>query len=117
MDNKEEENDANNPDQKFEPSCSVVMSKCSGELLAILLYCAMLFMMMVGLIHHLSNGKPLTALIEFGVALLIDQVKSLPLQFIIWWVVIRRCGKFEPDDFKEWDDEKMLEGGVDMSLF
>lgn len=35
----------------------------------------------------------------------VDQIKSVPIQFIIWWVVIRRCGKFEPGAFEEWDDE------------
>lgn len=62
-------------------------------------------------------GKPLTGLVEFAIAIVIDQIKSVPVQLLVWWVVIRRCGKFEVIDFTVWDDEMILHGGVEPSLF
>jgi hypothetical protein len=41
----------------------------------------------------------------------------VPIQFIIWWIVIRRCGKLEIVEFTEWDDDQILFGGTDLSLF
>jgi hypothetical protein len=57
-------------------------------------------------------GKPSTAVTELFVCFMADQLKSVPAQFIFWWVVIRRCGKFESGNFKEWEDEEIWMGGV-----
>ena len=59
----------------------------------------------------------MTAFFELAMCILVDQVKSLPAQFVLWWVVIRRLGKLEPADFTEWDDQEIWEGGVQMSLY
>ena len=91
--------DSNDPDKQPEPECSLVMKKCCNEMLAILLYFFVLMAMIIGLIHHLTRGKVLTCLVEFGIAILIDQVKSIPVQAVIWWTVVRRCGKMESGDF------------------
>lgn len=64
-------------------------------MLAITLYFAMVCMLTIGLLHQVKDGKPLTGLLEFVIALAIDQVKSIPVQLILWYVVVRRCGKFE----------------------
>jgi hypothetical protein len=40
---------ANNPDQKLEPKCNVVLKKCFGELFAIGLYILALCFLIVGL--------------------------------------------------------------------
>lgn len=66
------EQQANNPDQKTEPSCSVVIQKCWSELLSIMLYVVMLVTLTTGLIHHVKVGKIYTSLINFGIALCID---------------------------------------------
>lgn len=63
-----------------------------------------------------GGGKPYTALIEFGIAFAIDQGKSIPIQFFLWWIVIRRCGRFEPGNFEVWDDEEMANNGAETSL-
>ena len=47
----------------------------------------------------------MTILLELLIAYGIDQVKSLPCQFIIYWIVIRRCGKQDNVDFREWQDD------------
>ena len=51
------------------------------------------------------------------VALGIDQIKSIPVQAIVWFTVIRRCGKYDPGEFEEWDDDEMILGGVETSLW
>jgi hypothetical protein len=112
----EEEQEAN-PDHKQEPSCKMVLSKCCNELLSIIIYLFMVALMAVGLVHHISYGKPLSCLVEFAIALGFDQIKHFPVQFFIWWTVVRRCGKFEPGEFEEWDDETIAMGGQEMSLF
>ena len=107
----------NNPDQKEEPKCDVVLRKCFGELFAICLYVLVLCFLIVGLQQQISYGKPLTGLVEFAIAIGIDQVKSIPIQLVIWWTVIRRCGKFDVIDFTEWNDEEIANGGVEPSLY
>lgn len=111
------EQSASNPDQKTEPNCGVVIQKCWSELLSIMLYVVMLVTLTTGLIHHIKGGKIYTSLINFGIALFIDQVKSLPVQFVIYWIVIRRCNKFDTPNFEVWDDDVILQGGVELSLF
>ena len=77
----------------------------------------MVALLIVGTLHQVKDGKPLTGLLEFALAVIIDQIKSIPIQYIIWWIVIRRCGKLDIIDFVEWKDEEILILGADPSLF
>lgn len=95
----DEEDQNNGADMKFEPDCDIVMKKCFGELLGILVYVVTLVVFIIGVVQIAANGKPLTAVLEFVVAFGIDQAKSIPLQFLIWWVIVRRCGTFEASDY------------------
>ena len=95
----------NNPEQKVEPKCQIVLAKCLSELLAIALYLLMVIILIVSLLQQLRDGKPLTGIVEFFIAVAIDQAKSIPVQFVVWWVVIKRCGKFETLNFTDWEDE------------
>jgi hypothetical protein len=63
-------------------------------------------------------GKPLTALVEFGLVIVFDQLKSLPCQVISYWVVIRRLGTLTiTEGFNGiWKDNNIHEGGVELSL-
>jgi hypothetical protein len=101
---------------KKEPNCNIVMAKCWGEMLGIFMYVFFSFILLTGCMSTFEDGKPLTVLIELSIAILIDQIKSIPIQFIIWVVVIRRCFKFDVQNFEEWDDEKILENGSEPSL-
>jgi len=115
--NDDEEGSGSNPDKKIEPNCTIVIAKCWGELVAILLYVTMTALLVIGLLRQIEEGKPMTGVVEFCFAFLIDQFKSIPLQLIIWWTVIRRCGKFDVvEDFTEWDDEQIFLGGAELSL-
>jgi hypothetical protein len=72
---EEVENSANNPDQKSELNCGIVIAKCWGELMGILLYMLMSAILVTGIIAQVDDGKPMTCIIEFGIAILIDQAK------------------------------------------
>jgi cytochrome b561 len=48
------------------------MAKCWGELMGILLYLMMIAILVTGIISQLDDGKPMTCLLEFGIALVID---------------------------------------------
>jgi len=80
---------------KKEPKCNIVLAKCLGEMLGIFMYVFFVFILLTGCMSTFEDGKPLTILIELTVSIFIDQIKSIPIQFIIWIVVIRRCFKFE----------------------
>lgn len=95
------------PDKRPEPSCSTVMAKCWTEMLYICLYIVITFLTLYLIMKSIDNGKPMTVFIEFGIALVVDQIKSVPLQFIIWFIVVRRCGTFDIKDFVEWDDDEI----------
>jgi len=49
----------------------------------------------------------------------LDQIKSVPLQGLIWWVVVRRCGKpqWAVGEFSTWNDEDIFFNGTEPSLF
>jgi hypothetical protein len=55
-------------------------------------------------------GKPQTFLVEWGFSLVLDQIKSFPVQVLIYWVVIRRCGKMPitAEFGGKWDDETIF---------
>ena len=61
-----------NPDQKKEPKCNIVMAKCWGEMLGIFMYTFFAFILLVGSLSTFSDGKPYTVLIEICIAIAID---------------------------------------------
>lgn len=50
----------------------------------------------------------MTTVVEFAIALVIDQAKFVPVQSVIWWTVIRRCGYNDPGEFEVWDDNEIF---------
>ena len=61
------------PDSQFEPDCDVVLKKCVSEITAILIYSIMTAILIIGTMLQINGGgKPITALIEFGIAFGID---------------------------------------------
>lgn len=110
------DNSDDNPDQKKELDCGKVMSKCFGEMAFIGSYMIVILAIVVGLTYSIKFGHPLTIMVEFFVAWAFDQLKSVPIQFAIYWVVIRRFGYYENVNLIQWDDETIAEKGPDMSL-
>lgn len=90
--------------------------KCWGELLFIGSYLFILAAFVIGITFAYQNGRPYTIMVEFFIAWGIDQVKSIPIQLVIYWVVIRRLGFYENVNMIEWDDESVAERGPDVSL-
>ena len=60
------------PDKRPEPSCSTVMAKCWTEMLYICLYICITFLSLYLLMKTVSTGKPITVIVEFGIALAMD---------------------------------------------
>ena len=58
--------------KKFEPNCTIVMQKCFGELLAILIYLIMIVLFLIGSVQLALNGKPWVPVLEFLIAYAID---------------------------------------------
>ena len=93
---KEDElNEQTNPEQKKEPDCNKILYKCCGELFYITTYLVVLFYGSVALMYNIMYGKPQVIVIEFLIAFVIDQAKSLLTQPLLWWTVVRRCGKYK----------------------
>lgn len=108
---KLEENSDSNPDKKKELECSLVLTKCYGELLYIIAYLFAITGLVIGFTYQMSVGKPTAVLTEFGIVYVLSQIKSIPVQVVIYWVVIRRFGKVENTNFIEWNDEILAEKG------
>jgi hypothetical protein len=55
-------------------------------------------------------GKPKTFMVEWAACLIFDQIKSIPAQVLIYWVVIRRCGKMPitAEFGGKWDDDTIF---------
>jgi hypothetical protein len=39
------------------------------------------------------------------------------MQLIIYWIVIRRCGMLTVEFSGKWDDETIVDGGEELSLY
>jgi len=58
-------------------------------------------------------------LIEFAICVFFDQIKSVPCQAIVYWVIVRRFGTLpvSMEFVNKWDDDIIFAGGVELSLF
>ena len=65
----------------------------------------MIVLFLIGSVQLALNGKPWAPVLEFLIAYGVDQIKSIPVQLVTWFIVIRRCGTLEVNDFEEWSDE------------
>jgi len=72
----------------------------------IIMYVIVILLMITGLVYQAKYGKPLSILIEFVLAIVIDQVKSFICQVLTYWIVIRRLSIFPvTEGYKgKWDD-------------
>lgn len=70
----------------------------------------------VGITYSISYGHPKTIMIEFFIAWGIDQAKSFPVQFVLYWVVVRRLGFYENNNLTVWNDQEIAERGPEPSL-
>jgi len=67
-----EEHMVENPDDKVIPGCGVVLSKCLGEMVGILLYLGFCSAMIIVSIDTLGAGKPVTCALELLICFVID---------------------------------------------
>lgn len=75
---EEESGDQQNSENKKEPDCSVVMTKCCGELVFIFIYVGVICTLLVTLVYAVTLGNITSCLIEFALALTLDFAKSIP---------------------------------------
>ncbi|CBZ53012.1 putative cAMP-specific phosphodiesterase [Neospora caninum Liverpool] len=61
-------------------------------------------------------GLETALVISFFLALAVDQVKFFLVQPIIWWVLLRRCGKLSPAGVQEYDDDYLTLFQAETSL-
>ena len=61
----------------------------------------------------------MSVLIEVVIAIVIDQVKSIVCQVLTYWIVIRRLSVFPVTEGHKgkWDDQFIIDGGSELSLF
>jgi hypothetical protein len=75
---EEESGDQQNAENRKEPDCAVVMTKCWGELLFIFIYVGVIFALIVTLVYAITLGKLYSCLVEFALCIAFDQIKSIP---------------------------------------
>lgn len=114
----EEADDQTNSDKPKELDCTIVMNKCWGELAFIIIYLMMLGYCCISIIYQSSIGKPKSMAVEWVLVLVFDQLKTVPCQYLIYWVVIRRFGRLPISEGFEgvWDDQYIHDNGSEMSL-
>jgi len=117
-DDIEDGEDQTNPDKPNELDCTVVMNKCWGELAFIIVYIAVLGFCTMGVVFQITVGKPKSIAAEWIIVLSFDVLKSFPIQYFLYWVVIRRLGRLPVSEGFEgkWDDQYIYDGGAELSL-
>ena len=98
-----------------EPSCEKVVKKCMGEMTIAGSFLVSLLCAVASLIGVYAYNRPSSMWVEWIIALIIDQAKSLIVQPLIWWSVNRRCG-YITGGFVEWKDEVVITGINDDSF-
>ena len=87
------------------------MNKCCAEIFFIFTYVGVFCIFILGILYQVLYGNIYVILVEAGMGLVADQVKSIVTQTIVYWVIIRRLGKFglsaEMKNGK-WDDEAIF---------
>lgn len=99
-----------------EPPCDKIMKKCFGEMLVAVVFLVSLLTAIASIIGVYGYNRPNTLWVEWIVAIVIDQAKSLLVQPMLWWLVNRRCG-LVTGSFDEWKDETVITGINDESFF
>ena len=79
----------------------------------------MICLCIIVMVYAMKYGKSGSIMLELLIAIVIDQIKSLPLQTIGYWVVMRRIGFMSiTEGFNgKWDDQFIIDGGSELSLF
>lgn len=88
-----------------------VVKRLSGELIVLGMMYVSLHWSVVGVRSMWSEGM----CVDLVRLYVWDQVKSVVVQPVLWWVLVRRCGSVE-GSFEEWDDVQVSLGLYDASL-
>lgn len=74
------------------PTCARAFTKCFFQLLLVSISTALITFAVVLTATTHAEGRPKYLWMTFIFALLIDQVKSVGLLFLAWYMLLRRCG-------------------------
>eukprot|EP00392_Amoebophrya_sp_AT5.2_P003200 g3205.t1 len=89
--------------------------KCFGQFGVIFVH-AVLLVCTVGPFHQASRmDKIEQVVVTFLLVFALDQAKNLLVQPVIWWLVIRRCGRVQPG-IQEYNEEYLLQWELQESL-
>jgi hypothetical protein len=70
--------DENFEDEQIIPGCEIVLTKCLGEMIGLLLYITVCSVCLFVSIDTIGAGKPITCLLELVMCFVLDQIKSIP---------------------------------------
>ncbi len=90
-----------------EPPCDKVVKKCAGEMTVFITCAISIIILTSSMFAADTHGRPGTIWLEWFVAFVIDQVKSLMVQPLLWFLFVRRCGTLMAN-FEVWQDETMI---------
>ncbi|CAD7971308.1 unnamed protein product, partial [Amoebophrya sp. A120] len=89
--------------------------KCFSQFFVIFTH-SILFVTMLGPFHQASRmDKVEQIMVTFALVFFFDQVKNLLIQPVIWYLVIRRCGRVQPG-IQEYNEEYLLQWELQESL-
>lgn len=92
----EEDINQETSDMRKEPPCSKVLPKCAGELIFIITFLSVSFLLILCGFYSMRYGSFMTQFIEFGIAYALDQLKSCFLQPLIYFFIVKRVGALKP---------------------
>jgi len=78
LENPSLSNEDGSQEEKDHVNCNIVLSKCFGEMVGIVLYTLVLFFFCVTSVDTYTYGKPWTVVIEFIVCVFLNEIKSVP---------------------------------------
>ncbi|CAD7956985.1 unnamed protein product [Amoebophrya sp. A25] len=89
--------------------------KCFAQFFVIFTH-VIIFICTLGPFHQAARLRKIeVVLVTFAAAFFLDQVKNALIQPVIWWLVIRRCGRVQPG-IQEYNEEYLLQWDLQESL-
>ncbi|CEL92159.1 unnamed protein product [Vitrella brassicaformis CCMP3155] len=92
------------PSDEEEVECQQPAIKCGVQMLLVSLFGVSALLTVGPFIVQGRAGNPEVVWMTFIIVLVVDQIKNLLIQPIIWYVLIRRCGRVHPG-IQEYNEE------------
>ena len=90
--------------------------KCTGQIILITYFTLLIIYSVAPMLLAEHLDKIGAVMLTFFLSVVLDQIKSCMIQPVVWWLIIRRCGRVMPG-IQEYSSEYLMQWDLQDSLF